>query len=150
VRGLLSFNDFFFMLLETLEGNGYAVRFNLLDACSYGVPQHRERVFIEGARKDLKILPQYPAPTHFSQEMIKSKVFPPLPLMAEKCFAVNGFAKEEIKDCWFNRTLHIFMNRKTAAARVEQATREILLEALLKHPKLKSSKKPVRLVRMIA
>jgi hypothetical protein len=70
--------------------------------------------------------------------------------MAEKCFAINGFAKEEIKDCWLNKTLHIFMNRKTAAARVEQATREICLEALLKHTKLKASKKPVQLVRLIA
>ena len=148
VRGLLSFNDFFYTLIETLEGKGYAVRFNLLDACSYGVPQHRERVFIEGARKDLKILPRFPAPTHFSPEMIKSKTIPPLPSMAEKCFATNGFAKEEIKDCWLNRTLHIFMNRKTAAARVEQATRELFLEALLKHSKLATSKKPVRLVRV--
>lgn len=132
VRGLLSFKDFFYLLLKTLENKGYAVRFNLLDAASYGVPQHRERVFIEGVRRDLKRLPEFPVPTHFSPEMIKSKVCPQLTLMAEKCFAVNGFAKEEIENCWFNKTLHIFMNKKTAADRIMQAARVILLESVVK------------------
>ena len=40
VRGLMSFKDFFKLLLRSFENCGYIVRFNLLDACSYGVPQN--------------------------------------------------------------------------------------------------------------
>jgi len=75
VPGLLSFKDFFVTLLESLEGKDYTVRFNMLNALSYGVPQRRIRVFIHGARNDLKILPVYPPPTHFDLDNDKS--FPP-------------------------------------------------------------------------
>ena len=43
---------------------GYQVRmpWQVLGACSYGVPQDRERLILFGARKNL-LLPSYPAPT---------------------------------------------------------------------------------------
>lgn len=122
VRGLMSFKDFFFLLLESLEAKGYVVRFNLLDAASYGVPQNRRRVFIEGMRKDLNKLPIFPRPTHFSPEHLKHKKnsFSPSEI-AFGAFAENGFSKAEIKDVWYNTKLNILMNRKTAAFTLDKA-----------------------------
>ena len=131
VPGLLhSFKDFFVILLESLEGKGYTVRFNMLDACSYGVPQRRLRVLIDGARNDLKILPAYPEPTHF--DLDKDNAIPPKSLVALKCFSVNGFTKDQVFDVWWNTKLDILMIKKTAAENVEQAVRMILIEGLMK------------------
>ena len=130
VPGLLAFKDFFFTLLESLEEKGYMVRFNELNASSYGVPQRRIRVLIDGARNDLKILPIFPEPTHF--DLDNDKTFPPKSLVTLKCFSENGFSKEQVRDVWWNKKLNIMMNKKTAGEKVEQAVREILLEGLLK------------------
>ncbi len=48
-------------LIEAFEAIGYQVRLPwcVLDAADYGVPQHRERLFLYGARKGLP-LPAYP------------------------------------------------------------------------------------------
>ena len=43
-------------------GIGYNVEKRILRACDYGVPQSRERVIIIGFRKDLGIVPEFPAP----------------------------------------------------------------------------------------
>lgn len=50
-------------LVEAFEEVGYSVRlgWRVLDAASYGVPQHRERLILLGARKGGK-LPAYPTP----------------------------------------------------------------------------------------
>jgi len=117
--------------LESLEGKGYTVRFNELDACGYGVPQRRIRVFIYGARNDLKILPAFPRPTHF--DLDNDTAFPPKSLVAIKCFSEHGFTKEQVADVWWNKKLDILMNKKTAAEQVEQAAREILLEGVMGH-----------------
>lgn len=132
VPGLLAFKDFFIALLESLEKKGYTVRFNELDASSYGVPQRRIRIIIEGARNDLKLLPVFPEPTHFDLE--NDKTMPPKSLVSVKCFSENGFAKEHVYDVWWNKKLNILMNKKTATEQVEQAVRVILLEGLMKQP----------------
>jgi len=137
VRGIMSFKDFFRLLLKSLEKCGYVVRFNLLDCVGYGVPQRRHRVMIDGARSDLNIVPTYPPPTHFSPAQLGKKKkkkadnnsIPPA-LVAEKCFATHGFDRSEVNDVWWNNKLGIMMNKKTAAAQVEQAVREIFLEAI--------------------
>lgn len=48
-------------LVEAFDAAGYAVRtpWRVLDAADYGVPQHRERLILMGARKGAK-LPEYP------------------------------------------------------------------------------------------
>lgn len=132
VRGIMSFKDFFRLLLKSLEKCGYVVRFNLLDCVSYGVPQRRLRVLIDGVRTDLNHLPVYPSPTHFSPSQLKKSKgsFIPASLVAVKCFATHGFTKDEVDDVWFNPKLEIMMNKKTAAAQIEQAVRKILLEAV--------------------
>ena len=46
----------------TNAGAGYTVRYKVLKASDYGVPQTRERVIIIGIRKDLGIEPTFPKP----------------------------------------------------------------------------------------
>jgi len=145
VPGLLSFKDFFRLLLKSLEECGYVVRFNLLDAASYGVPQRRRRVFIDGARNDLNLLPVYPAPTHFDLDREeKGDSFISPWLVAQKCFALHGFSEAEIEGVWWNKTLEILMIKKTAAEQVDQAIHEILLEtvcnSVTRSPKEKTPK----------
>lgn len=66
VKGLLddkfsaTFNDF----LLRLDDAGYDVKYQVLDAVNYGVPQNRERVFIVGFRKSLQIKYEFPVPTY--------------------------------------------------------------------------------------
>lgn len=46
----------FATIKEVLENDlGYKMYYKVLDACDYGVPQHRERIYIVCFRKDLKI-----------------------------------------------------------------------------------------------
>jgi len=132
VPGLFAFKDFFILLMECLENCGYTTRCLMMDACSYGVPQTRKRIFIQGARKDLGILPAFPPPTHFSPEQLKrtdNQMFQPA-TVAVKCFAVNGFSKEEVKDLYWNKILGIQMNRKTAVFTWECAIGELIGEGL--------------------
>lgn len=51
-------------LISAFEKKGYAVRqpWRVLNACNFGVPQNRERLFLLGARTGLP-LPDYPLPT---------------------------------------------------------------------------------------
>ncbi|MBW7954302.1 DNA (cytosine-5-)-methyltransferase [Candidatus Gracilibacteria bacterium] len=55
VKGLLSQNEGkdFQIILNELENAGYIVKYKVLNAKNFGLPQNRERVFIIGQRKDL-------------------------------------------------------------------------------------------------
>ena len=142
VPGLFAFKDFFYLLMQSLEECGYVVRFLMMDACSYGVPQHRKRIFIQGARNDIDGLLSFPEPTHFDPEAIKAKI---LNLsraeIAKKCFQVNGFTKEEIKEVWWNTKLGIQMNKKTAAKKVNYAINVCIGEGIVKHIKMAEGQK---------
>ncbi len=134
VPGLFAFKDFFILLMERLEYCGYETRCLMMDAVSYGVPQRRKRVFIQGTNKDLDLLPSFPPPTHFSPEQLETKdgqMFQPA-MIAIKCFATNGFSKEEVKDLYWNKILGIQMNRKTVGYVWECAIGELIGEGLIK------------------
>jgi len=66
VKGLLSMQNG--KVIDTIvneftnAGRGYNVRYKVLKASDYGVPQIRERVIIIGFRKDLGIIPKFPHP----------------------------------------------------------------------------------------
>lgn len=66
VKGILSANkgEAFKLIIEEFEKSGYHVKYSLLNASHYGVPQKRERVFIVGF-KDLKSYKSFtfPEPT---------------------------------------------------------------------------------------
>jgi len=53
-------------LLEEIGAAGYDHRWQVLNSADYGVPQARQRLFVIGARKRLK-LPAIPSPTHSAQ-----------------------------------------------------------------------------------
>lgn len=58
---------------DTYAGVKYAVKYRLLNAANYGVPQIRERVFIVGIRSDLNVEWQFPKFTHDSYLLYKDQ-----------------------------------------------------------------------------
>ena len=50
---------------QVLEQKGYVVRYTLLNAAFYGVPQMRERMFLIGYRRELDQDVTFPQPTHW-------------------------------------------------------------------------------------
>ncbi len=66
VKGLAQLykGKFFKRMLSGFSRSGYNVKWNLVNTADYGIPQRRERIFIVGIRKDLKIEYEFPKPTH--------------------------------------------------------------------------------------
>ena len=66
VKGLLSIANgkVLSLILNDFDKVGYKVKYKVLNAADYGVPQHRQRVIIIGVRKDLKRNIDFPSPTH--------------------------------------------------------------------------------------
>lgn len=66
VKGIVSLSKgkVFQMILKDFEDLGYKVKYKILNAADYGVPQTRLRVIIVGVRNDIDFDYQYPAPTH--------------------------------------------------------------------------------------
>jgi len=64
VSGIISSRHMkaFQSILERFEGLGYDVKYKLLNAADYGVPQDRERVIVVGFRKDIKREFLFPTP----------------------------------------------------------------------------------------
>lgn len=50
---------------EFAEALGYVVRYTLLNAVWYGVPQYRDRMIMIGVRHELDVEPAFPKRTHF-------------------------------------------------------------------------------------
>jgi DNA (cytosine-5)-methyltransferase 1 len=51
-------------IAQGLDDLGYEVRYTLLNAANYGVPQTRERWYLIGVHKALGVVPNFPDPTH--------------------------------------------------------------------------------------
>lgn len=66
VKGLtnLGKGEVFRMILQDFTDLGYVVRYQILNAADYGVPQTRQRVIITGVRNDIDWEYVYPQPTH--------------------------------------------------------------------------------------
>lgn len=64
VVGVLSMDKgrLFKQIRKEFEELGYSLKYRVLDAASYGVPQHRERVILVGFKGENPF--EYPAPTH--------------------------------------------------------------------------------------
>lgn len=64
VTGILSMNkgNLFKQIQAEFEELGYDLKYKVLDAVDYGVPQHRERVILVGFKGENNFV--YPAPTH--------------------------------------------------------------------------------------
>lgn len=70
VKGILTANkkEAFPLILQEFENSGYDVKYTILNAAEYGVPQKRERVIIVGFRKDLGINFTFPTPIVAGEE----------------------------------------------------------------------------------
>lgn len=64
VKGLTNLHKgkVFDVILREFADSGYDLRYKVLNAAHYGVPQKRERIFIIGFRKDLKVQFRLPQP----------------------------------------------------------------------------------------
>ena len=58
---------------QTYSGIRYRVKYQLLNAADYGVPQRRERVVIVGVRSDIEDEFHFPAPSHSEDRLIWDK-----------------------------------------------------------------------------
>ena len=76
VKGMLDekFSNVFDSFLTQLEEIGYDVRFRLLDAADYEVPQNRERVFLVGFRHDMGINYKFPLPSTNKQLTLRDAI----------------------------------------------------------------------------
>ncbi len=68
VKGLLNIGggEVIRKIISDFSNVGYNVKYKLLNAADYGVPQSRERVIIIGTKKDLSLTINFPHPTHNS------------------------------------------------------------------------------------
>jgi DNA (cytosine-5)-methyltransferase 1 len=66
VKGILSLDkgSVFNMIINDLSSIGYRVKYKVLNAANFGVPQRRERIFIVGVRNDLDCEYEFPQETH--------------------------------------------------------------------------------------
>lgn len=66
VKGLtnLAKGKVFQMILDDFSNLGYKVKYQILNAADFGVPQIRMRVIIVGVRNDIKFDYKFPEPTH--------------------------------------------------------------------------------------
>lgn len=66
VKGLtnLAKGKVFEMILNDFRDLGYVVKYKILNAADYGVPQTRQRVIIVGVRNDVNFVYNFPGPTH--------------------------------------------------------------------------------------
>lgn len=94
VKGILSMQKgkVIEMIVNDFKELGYNVDYRVLKASEYGVPQHRERVFIIGNRMGLKN--PYPEKSHGAEKGV-------LPFVSAK-EAVGFLAKERIRDIPFS------------------------------------------------
>jgi len=56
--------NFLNVIINEFEGKGYRVKYKLLAAENFGIPQERKRVFIVGVRNDIGFDYQFPQETH--------------------------------------------------------------------------------------
>lgn len=66
VKGLtnMEHGEVFKLILSDFENMGYVVKYRVLNAADYGVPQTRQRVIIVGVRNDIDFEYEYPIPTN--------------------------------------------------------------------------------------
>ena len=58
-------------IIEEFEIVGYRVKYQVLNAADYGVPQLRQRLLIVGSRRDQPEIPFFPLPTHAHPDRAK-------------------------------------------------------------------------------
>jgi DNA (cytosine-5)-methyltransferase 1 len=65
---------YFQLACKEFESLGYDIFHSLINSSDYGVPQKRERIFIIGIKKSLKLRFTFPNATHGAEKGLKNKV----------------------------------------------------------------------------
>lgn len=65
-------------VITEFESVGYKVKYKVLLASNFGIPQKRERVFIVGVRNDVNIDYKFPLETHSESNLFSTKKWVPL------------------------------------------------------------------------
>ena len=80
VKGLMTLQkgEILKKVVKEFKAVGYEVKYKLLLASNFGIPQRRERLFIVGVRKDIKLDFQFPEDTHSDGSLFNKKSWVPL------------------------------------------------------------------------
>ncbi len=80
VKGLVTLQkgEILRKVISEFEGAGYKVKYKVLLASNYGIPQKRERVFIVGIREDINVEYQFPKESHSEKSDLQLKKWVPL------------------------------------------------------------------------
>jgi DNA (cytosine-5)-methyltransferase 1 len=70
VKGLTTRTFSRYLVQQLSRMQDYRIRYAVLNAADYGVPQRRERLFVVGIRKDLGVSFEFPRPTHAEKEHV--------------------------------------------------------------------------------
>jgi DNA (cytosine-5)-methyltransferase 1 len=70
VKGLITKTFARYLIQQLSRMQDYHVKYAVLNATDYGVPQRRERLFVVGIRKDLGAGFEFPRPTHAQEEYV--------------------------------------------------------------------------------
>jgi DNA (cytosine-5)-methyltransferase 1 len=70
VKGLITKTFAHYLVQQLSRMQDYHVKYAVLNAVNYGVPQRRERLFVVGIRKDLGAGFEFPKPTHAQEEYV--------------------------------------------------------------------------------
>jgi DNA (cytosine-5)-methyltransferase 1 len=75
VKGLMVLNKGAILkkIIKEFENCDYTVKYKLLNAADYGIPQKRQRLFIVGVRNDLNVNFEFPTETHLENPIKKNK-----------------------------------------------------------------------------
>jgi DNA (cytosine-5)-methyltransferase 1 len=86
VKGLMTLQkgEILKKVLKDFKSVGYNVKYKLLLASNFGIPQKRERVFIVGTRSDIDIDFQFPIDTHTEGSLDESNKWVPLAAVIDK------------------------------------------------------------------
>ncbi|MEZ5299291.1 MAG: DNA cytosine methyltransferase [Verrucomicrobiales bacterium] len=102
-------------ILETFREAGYTVRFKLLNANDFGIPQERLRVFIIGYRSDLRMRFEFPQPPEDQPKRTLREAIGDLVHSAEPALANNLSLGDELPvpnhEFWNGGFSSIFMSR---------------------------------------
>ena len=87
------------VILPALKDTGYDIHYQVLNACDYGIPQSRKRVFVIGFKNKTNFL--FPRPIELKTciyDMLEDKTYDPehpfRELTPRECLNLTGFPKE--------------------------------------------------------
>ncbi len=120
VKGLLNHDKgkTFRVICDIFEDQGYAIKYQVLNAWDYGVAQKRERLIVIGTRKDLPLVFNFPLPHKYKPVLKdilldvpasegaaysdkKKEVFALVPAGGYWRDIPEEIAKEYMKTCWY-------------------------------------------------